>query len=198
MAVLALFLVVAAVMRNSGNRAAFIPSVLSESNRATLLSRFDDSERPFSLLYPASWQPDPFAKGLAIWPDTKGEGFAERGAAFFVYTSGPGDSARPPALPELLAAAAEQGEMRLAENVAVGGLSGEESVTKITLDEESRSPFDATIRNALQQASASTVTLIGWKAVEGETSYHVLMVDARDGRYLGMLEQIRDSIQWKR
>lgn len=191
-ALLALFMLVLVALPYARAPYHPTPPPLGDTPRQTLL----DSAQPFVLRYPAPWHAEKIADGVVIWPTLEGEGFAERGGAFYIYTT-PAESGADCPVPDLLCAELSNHALREAQNVLVGRMSGSEIVTELSVANTTEQLLGGTMQRALTIAQARRVTLIAWQATREGTHYHVLMIDARDGKYVESLRQIRDSILWR-
>lgn len=155
--------------------------------------------RAFSLrfYYPNTWQQAEMETGVTIQPEAPSTAFMEQGALFAVWQTSSGSEANSLA-PILQTITESTNTLHAAENVAVGGVSGTETVYGVEINTEtSISSMDSRVVSALQTANSQRLTMILWVSNEVEHPYTVLMADARDGNYLQTLQQIRNSMQWE-
>lgn len=162
----------------------------------TRFQRYLAPDKPFVLTYPTSWHAEEIVDGVAFWPTLEGAGFAERGAAFYIYTTADESGVGCP-VPATLCAELGNHALREAQNVLVGEMSGSETVSELSVANSTASLLDGATQRALTAAQTRHVTLIAWQATWEDTRYHVLMIDARDGASMDLLQAIRDSIRWR-
>jgi hypothetical protein len=148
------------------------------------------------LYYPNTWQRAEMETGVRIQPAAPSADFVEQGAVFALWQSTATDDASTlsPLIQTLLESTDDP---RASENVAVGGVSGTETVIEVEADAVSASPLNAQLTSALRAANSHRVTVVLWVSNEADHPYTVLMADARDGNHLSTLQQIRNSIQWE-
>lgn len=142
----------------------------------------------FTLRHPAAWQARAEGTGAALWP---GAASAAEDAGLWVAV---GDEVLAEWPDTLLA----QGEaVQHAENVAIGGLSGSETIYE--LPPEGRAALGV-LNEAAQHVwrgeGSEPLTLIVWHA-DAPAPHQVIMFDLSGGQHLSMLERIRDTIEWR-
>jgi hypothetical protein len=143
---------------------------------------FQDSALSVRFRYPASWQTERDAATVLAQPGAE--------EALFVVARG-----ATPALPEPLSSALRESEnRRAADNVAVGGVSGRETIVEV---DSTAGGGDAPLANALIEAEGELMTLIVWEALVDGEPVQVIMADARSGAYLSLLQEMRASLEWE-
>ncbi len=142
--------------------------------------RLVDEGGRFSLLYPTGWNVEQDEQTLLLWPASD----SERGAALELQ------------LPPIRNTRGDLGAdaLRYAQNVAVGGVSGSETIYR--LGAAAQSAMGDNLLDALRGRGTEDATLVIWQSPAEQPRFRVTMLDAGQGDFLPLLEQIRESIQW--
>jgi hypothetical protein len=160
-----------------------------------VVREYRDRQLSVRFYYPTTWQPQENVEGVTLQPDTASADFIEQGA-FFAILRGDDEDA-PPLPPTLQQVIKSENAVRASENVAVGGMSGTETVVELDVATADTVPANAQLASALRAAESQRLTVIVWKSERDDSPIWVIMADARAGEYLGTLQEIRNSIQWE-
>lgn len=153
-------------------------AAVEAAGRGVIWQRYSGVEGRFTFLFPSGWSHATRSGGVVIRPMRGAEGSPV--AALEVRT---GDEP----LTEWLQGAEV---VHQADNVAVGGVSGRETVYLLP---EAGQGAPA---SQLAPGRAPEMTLIVWQGPSAEPRLRVVMFDGAAGAYLPLLEAVRESIQW--
>ena len=160
-----------------------------------VLREYYDPQLALRFYYPGAWQPQNYVEGVIIQPDGGSAEFGERGVIFAVLRAQPDET--PPLPPMLQRVIDSDAAVRASDNVAVGGISGRETVIELEVDRGAAIPANSQLASALQATESQRLTVIVWTTQREGSDLWVIMADAPDGHHLATLQEIRNSIRWE-
>jgi hypothetical protein len=161
----------------------------------SVVREYRDQRLPVRFFYPNNWKSEQTTQGVNVLPAAPPADFVTQGAVFTVLRSEDDDD-MPPLPPMLEAVIESSNATRASENVAVGGVSGKETIIELTVS-ESALQSNSTLAAAMETVQSRRLTVIVWHGEQDDESVWVIMADARAGAYLSTLQEIRNSIAWE-
>lgn len=161
------------------------PTSSGEEDARAWVAYSDPVDR-FSLRYPEGWRAIEVEGGVRVER-------ADGGAIALQVLLPDGLAVSPGAIDESLARAET---IRRAENVAVGGWSGEETIATLPAGDSLLGRLGASARSALS-SSAPALTIVTWKGETAGRVRWVILTDEADGANLPELELMRSSLRWE-
>lgn len=162
---------------------------------AGAVREYRDQQLAVRFYYPSGWQSRDNSEGVTILPEEGVADLMEQGAIFVIARS-TDNATLPPLSPMLQQVIESDHAVRASENVAVGGMSGTETVVELDRATADAAP-NAQIASALRSGTSPRLTVIVWQSERDNEPIWVIMADARAGDYLATLQEIRNSIQWE-
>lgn len=160
-----------------------------------VVREYRDQRLPVRFYYPSNWESEQTIQGVNVLPAAPPADFVTQGAMFTVLRSEDDDD-MPPLPPMLEAVIESSNATRASENVAVGGVSGKETIIELAVS-ESTLQGNSVLTAAMETVQSRRLTVVVWHGEQDDESIWVIMADARAGDYLNTLQEIRNSIAWE-